>query len=86
MHVYRTRKAVVVGSTLNTATLKIQGGTRQTIKTGMFDFLLGDICQVSIDSRTGKIVKAIKEDTYCLEEIHEACESDIDIDDVSEWE
>lgn len=76
----------MVGSTLNTATLKIKGGTRQTIKTGMFDFLLGDICQVSIDSRTGKIVKAIKEDTYCLEEIHEACESDIYIDDVSEWE
>lgn len=76
----------MVGSTLNTATLKIKGGTRQTIKTGMFDFLLGDICQVSIDSRTGKIVKAIKEDTYCLEETYEACESDIYIDDVSEWE
>jgi len=64
MRGYRAKKAVVVDMTLNTITLKIEGGEKQKVKSRMFDLLLGTRCQVTIDSRTGRIREVIKEGVH----------------------
>lgn len=52
--------------TLTTVTLKIEGGSKQKIKSKLYDLLLGDRCQVTIDARNGKIREVIKEGTHSI--------------------
>lgn len=66
MRVYRAKRAVVVNMTLNTITLQIEGGSKQKIRSKLYELLLGDRCQVTIDARSGKIREVMKEGAHSV--------------------